>query len=343
MKESILPRMNNETQDIVLGGIIKHINDKKLVAVLGEPGEGKSVTVLDFCVQNTVPTYYFKCNVSTTMSSMLTFMANALGIRIVGGNDVLHNRIQEKLREDPYHCFVFDEAEYLAYGNAKKLDTLRQIYDETSASFVFCGTYVLSDLISGYKKKLSQTHNRSQLFRRLRKEEFGLIAESDISTYLSQLEQQYAVIFEPNVRNSLISLCRDRQNGGLGNFIEILELLFGEVRPEWKTISYQIIKDTGRILHNNYETVQSYSALKPIHYSEDEASDDTSGYFNSDSSTAGTESNGNPDTNAVSKPAKKENPALSHQSTEHIDVSTLTPARINMRILHDILHHKMSM
>ena len=60
MKESILPRMNNETQDIVLGGIIKHINDKKLVAVLGEPGEGKSVTVLDFCVQNTVPTYYFK-------------------------------------------------------------------------------------------------------------------------------------------------------------------------------------------------------------------------------------------------------------------------------------------
>lgn len=29
MKESILPRMQTETQDTVLGGIIKHLKDKK--------------------------------------------------------------------------------------------------------------------------------------------------------------------------------------------------------------------------------------------------------------------------------------------------------------------------
>ena len=49
MKESILPRMHTATQDTVLGGIIKHVNDRKMVIVLGEHGEGKTITVLDFC------------------------------------------------------------------------------------------------------------------------------------------------------------------------------------------------------------------------------------------------------------------------------------------------------
>ncbi len=44
MKESILPRMHTDTQATVLGGIIKHVKDGKIVIVLGEPGEGKSVT-----------------------------------------------------------------------------------------------------------------------------------------------------------------------------------------------------------------------------------------------------------------------------------------------------------
>lgn len=42
MKESILPRMHSDAQDMVLGGIIRHVDDRKMVIVLGEPGEGKS-------------------------------------------------------------------------------------------------------------------------------------------------------------------------------------------------------------------------------------------------------------------------------------------------------------
>ena len=47
MRESILPRMYTATQDTVLGGVIQHVNSKKMVIVLGEPGEGKTVTMLD--------------------------------------------------------------------------------------------------------------------------------------------------------------------------------------------------------------------------------------------------------------------------------------------------------
>ena len=176
MKESILPRMHTATQDTVLGGIIKHVNDRKMVIVLGEPGEGKTITVLDFCTQTSFASHYKKCTANTTMNSMLVFMVNSLGIRIIGGNDELQERIQNRLHEDPNHCFVFDEAEYLAYGNGTKIDVLRQIYDETSVPIIICGTYVLKDLISGErKKKVTQTHNRPQIFRRLRKEEFDRI------------------------------------------------------------------------------------------------------------------------------------------------------------------------
>ena len=48
MKESILPRMHTATQDTVLGGIIKHVNDRKMVIVLGESGKAKPSLFLIF-------------------------------------------------------------------------------------------------------------------------------------------------------------------------------------------------------------------------------------------------------------------------------------------------------
>ena len=83
---------------------------------------------------------------------------------------------------------------------------------------------------------------------------------------LIQLEKQYAIFFEPQVKTALISRCRDRQSGGLGNFIEILELMISYVRPEWETISYQIIEESGRILHDHTEDIQSYTSIKSSRY-----------------------------------------------------------------------------
>lgn len=83
MRESILPRMYTATQDTVLGGVIQHVNSKKMVIVLGEPGEGKTVTMLDFCTQYPHPAYYYRCSPNTTMNSLLVFIANAIGVRVV--------------------------------------------------------------------------------------------------------------------------------------------------------------------------------------------------------------------------------------------------------------------
>ncbi|MBR1478999.1 MAG: AAA family ATPase [Lachnospiraceae bacterium] len=334
MKESILPRMQTETQDTVLGGIIKHLKDKKMVIVLGEPGEGKTITILDFCVQNTCPSFYFRCSPNTTMKGILIFIAKAIGVRVTSDNDQMQELIQKKLKENPDFCFAFDEVEYLANGNCKKLDTIRQIFDETDASFIICGTYELKDMISGEKKASRyKTHNRSQLFRRLRKAEFEMIDEKEIYDYLELLEREYAVTFDPEVKSALVSQCRDRENGGLGNFIEIIELLFSFVRPEWESISYQLIRKSGRVLHTHTEYVQSFTGIKP------DPSDPVEAAENPASSASGQATiNGNPGGFDESKTADgKDN----SDAGNTIDISSLKRVRIDMGIYNDSLRHKM--
>ena len=318
MRESILPRMYTATQDTVLGGVIQHVNSKKMVIVLGEPGEGKTVTMLDFCTQYPHPAYYYRCSPNTTMNSLLVFIANAIGVRVVGDNGTVQDRIQRKLQDDPNYCFVFDEAEYLANGNGSKIDVLRQIFDETDVPIIICGTYVLKDLISGERKKDHNiTHNRPQIFRRLRKEEFDRIDEQEILDYLRQLERKYAVSFSSKVKSELVSICRDRQSGGLGNFIEIIELLFDQVRPEWKNISYQLIKESGRILHTHKEKSQSFKAIK---HSKEDLVD-----------TENLEKANNPEAEIPSPVAIE------------VDASSLPISQLDSALLHDCLHHKMTM
>ena len=315
MRESILPRMKTATQDMVLGGLIKHAKDRKMVIVIGEPGEGKTITLLDFCAKSATPAYYYRCSPNTTMNSLLVFIANAIGIRVVGGNDELQNRIQQRLKRNPNFCFVFDEVEYLAYGNGAKIDVLRQIYDETNVPFVLCGTYILKDLITGTKKdEKGKNHNRPQIFRRLRKEEFDLVEEEEVFNYLSELERAYAVMFDYDVKIELVAQCRDRQSGGIGNFIEIIELLLSQVRSEWIDISCQIIKETGRKIHDHTEKAQTYTSIK-------ENKMDT--------------------VTETQDVADEVNEVLLNSNKEHIDVKSLQVAKIDMEIYEDSLRHKM--
>lgn len=320
MNESILPRMHTRTQDIVLGGLKKSVNqDRKITIVLGEPGEGKTTTILDFCVQNEVPSYYYRCSPNTTMNSLLTFMANAIGAHIAGRNDEIQEQIQAKLKEDNNYCFVFDEIENLISASGAKIDVIRQIYDSTNVEMVICGTYDFKDMICGVKKKSSRlTHNRPQIFRRLRKEEFERITENEIYEYLSLLENSYAVTFSTEAKNTLVSLCRDRRNGGLGNFIEVIELIFSYVRPEWIDISWQIIEDTGRVLHTNTEAAQSFTAIRPKKKKSDPEADKSE--------------------SDLSKVTTSTIPAY-----KRIDVSSLSNVLVNSQLLEDALHHKASM
>ena len=136
---------------------------------------------------------------------------------------------------------------------------------------------------------------------------------------LIQLEKQYAIFFEPQVETALISRCRDRQSGGLGNFIEILELMISYVRPEWETISYQIIEESGRILHDHTEDIQAYTSIKSSRYDILENEEETE---NKD--------------NIVNVPTVD-------TKREYINVSALKTANIDIALFNDALRHKMSM
>ena len=314
MRESILPRMYTETQDVILGGLLTHAEEKKMAILLGETGEGKTITALDFCALYPKKAYYFCCSPNTTMGSLLRFIANAIGARPVGNNDDLQIYLQSRLKYTTDCCFVFDEVEYLAYGNGNKIDVLRQIFDASDIPIIFCGTYVLKDLISGIKhKKVQVTHNRPQIFRRLRKEEFDIVKEKEVFNYLNLLEKEYNVLFENKVKAELVAACRDRQSGGMGNFIEIIELLFSIIRPEWKDISYQIIKRDGRILHDHFEEFQCYMPISSEYLKFEKENDQQFKV----------------ETNTVQTPS--------------IDVSSLETKIITSSLLKDALKHKMTM
>lgn len=100
-------------------------------------------------------------------------------------------------------------------------------------------------------------------------EELKKQAEAHAANFLNnedtigELEQYYAVDFEDRVKSALVSMCRDRQNGSLSNFIEAVELVLPTVRPEWKNISYQIIKETGRVIHGHNEKSQAITSIRP--------------------------------------------------------------------------------
>ena len=229
--------------------------------------------------------------------------------------------------------------EYLANGNCKKLDTIRQIFDETDASFIICGTYELKDMISGEKKSSREkTHNRSQLFRRLRKAEFEMIDEKEIYAYLELLEKEYVVSFDQQVKEALVSQCRDRDNGGLGNFIEIIELLFSFVRPEWEDISYQLIRKSGRILHTHTKYIQSFTGIKPD--SSDKVDPNDNDPLLDDSTISRAVNANNTDTQAANF-HKNEKTDDTADITETIDVSALKTVKIDMGIYNDSLKHKM--
>ena len=245
---------------------------------------------------------------------MLAFISRCVGVKPAKDNGATQSRITEKLQSNPHVLFAFDEAEYLACKNTQQIDVLRQFYDDTGVHIILCGTYQLVDLLTGEESRNKKfSHNKPQISRRLRKEEFEQLPESEVDYYLRELEDYYAVRFEKAAKAKLISICLDRMNGGLGNFIEILELLLATERPEWEEISYQIIQNSNRTLHTHGDPIQTPSFVacedQPIEQSMEMLLDDAD-------------------------PSDEE-------SMQRIDVGNLPIVTITRSSINDALRHKM--
>ena len=85
--------------------------------------------------------------------------------------------------------------------------------------------------------------DRFSLVRRILYRVF-IVSKFEVTTYLEQLETLLHIQFTPDARNELYALCTDTENGGLGIFIAMLELIFSIIRPEWKDICKAARKNT---------------------------------------------------------------------------------------------------
>lgn len=103
------------------------------------------------------------------------------------------------------------------------------------------------------------------------------------------------------------------------------------MRPEWEDISYQIIEQTGRVLHTHSEEAQSFTGIKPDKSNQDE----TIAFLKeqvpdpaSDSAAITATEKG-----SYTKPLKK----------AYVDVAVLPVVTINLALIKDALRHKVTM
>ncbi|MCC8154717.1 MAG: ATP-binding protein [Tannerellaceae bacterium] len=238
-----LPIVSSDELTAALGSVHLGVSDGKLMVLIGPPGSGKTTIV--FLYENEeYEIHYILCSPTMRMKDVLRALAYALDIHAAGSSYEMQAAITRELPLHPNHCFMLDECEYLNKNDISKLEVIRQIWDQTRVPFILIGTDKLEDELKGTNRK--GTVNHPQIYRRLCKTRLGPMKQAEIVDYLDLLEQEYAVRFTQEARRDLVQLCLDRNNGGMGNFIEVLELALILVRPEWKAIGYQLNQKTRR-------------------------------------------------------------------------------------------------
>ena len=111
--------------------------------VVGAPGVGKTMTLLDFAARTRGAVYCVMDPAqSSTMPSMLALLSGALGVPAPGRCNSLHQIICNKLKWGRFKVVLIDEAQQL---NDRCLDELRCIHDQTGVPFVFAGNESFRD------------------------------------------------------------------------------------------------------------------------------------------------------------------------------------------------------
>lgn len=233
--DSNLPLIQSEQFNTSLGAAYYLIKNRKFSLLVGEAGIGKTF-LLRYMARSLENIHFITIRANIRIKSLLTAMGDAIGVHTDGSADELQLQLCKALNEAPFHCFLFDECEYLSRHDLMKIDTIRQIWDATKVPIILCGTYGLSDDIKG-----SQSRGHfSQIFRRLYWIKMRALAQKDVNCYLDLLEKEFAVTFAHDARSELFNHCIDKDNGGLGTFIELIKFSFSIVRPEWKDICFQL-------------------------------------------------------------------------------------------------------
>ena len=183
--------------------------------MIGHPGTGKTTTLREYTRQRE-NTYYINCWPYMGTRDLLEAVAEAMGITLKAGSVMKCARqLMAELERRPGAMLIYDEAENLRGENAKKLDTLRKLCDDTPSSALFAGTPVLeAALTRGGNGPL----NMAQITRR----QWAIPMKGVSAEEVKEMLREYDV--SEGARKGLIEIATDTKHGGMGNFVELLNI-----------------------------------------------------------------------------------------------------------------------
>lgn len=183
--------------------------------MIGCPGTGKTTALREYTRQRE-NTYYINCWPYMGTRDLLETIAETLGFALKAGSVMkCVKQLISELNKRPGALLIYDEAENLRGENAKKLDTLRKLCDETPTSALLAGTLVLRDALT---KGGNGPLNMAQITRRQRVIPMDGVSAGEVKEMLREYD------ISEGARRGLIEIATDTVHGGMGNFVELLNI-----------------------------------------------------------------------------------------------------------------------
>jgi DNA transposition AAA+ family ATPase len=207
---------------------------RKIGVMIGYPGCGKTTTIKRYAERQSISVQLIDCWPSMRLGDLLAEIAAAAGATVHGNNYVKSQQVVKALTERQDVMLIFDECENLrgTGEDNKKLETIRKIWDSTHTPIVMTGTQIFQDMILSGKGGLAHIYRRNWTYP----------CQGITENEARAIVRQYNVT--PEAADMLVKYALDVRHGGMGNFVELLEISLKAARGG--LINVEIVKDARR-------------------------------------------------------------------------------------------------
>lgn len=212
-----------------LNTVYKH---RAIGALVGHPGSGKTTVLKEYAKLNP-NARYVKCWALMRMGDLLTMIGRAAGIHLTGSLFSRQQKLIEELRGSSL-MLLLDEAEFLRSMNVKKLEVLREIWDEIGIPIVFCGTNELEHVLT----RGTGRENCAQLYRRGWQNRTCGLGEQEAARIFGSYR------LTTDATQNLAKMATDHAHGGMGNAFEVLKIALEAA--EGSEIDARMIRDAAQ-------------------------------------------------------------------------------------------------